>query len=177
MVTNITNYERGLKISIAEALNNTADDMKAIFIKTIHKKYGLTVQGAILIANTKMLVTKATPENLKATLRPSSRVVPLIFFNAIQNRSMQGTSVEIYRGQQTMIPHAFIPADKAGERWVSPSSGLSGVFKGIGDRHITLMGGVSFRQMFMESIPEADKLKNPILEKNIQKQVMKAQKS
>lgn len=180
MIINVTNYERGLKKSIAKALNNTAYQMKAVFIKTIQKKYGLTVQGAILIANTKMLVTKATETNLKVVLKPTSRMIPLTLFNAEQNRSMPGTSVEIYRGKPQMLPQTFIPANKAGERYTLPKSGLPGVFKRIGGstpQKIALQGGFPFRQMFMESIPEADKLKNPILEKNIQIQVVKAQKS
>ena len=174
MVINAINIERGMKKAVAEALNRTAANMKQIFIKIIQKKYGLTAQGAVYIADTRMSMKRATPENLKAALVPSRRVVPLIFFNAVQDRSMPGTSVEVLRGKPQLIKHAFIPKSKGGVLYQSPKSGLPGVFKRIGGgrpQKITLQGGVPFRQMFMESIPEADKMMPAILERNIQKEI------
>lgn len=180
MVINATNLERGMKKAIAKAVNNTAFEMKKIFIKTIQRKYGLTMQGAIYIADTKMLVIKATEQNLKAALKPSRRIVPLIFFNAEQDRSMPGTSIEVLKGKKEMLAHAFIPRKKSGELYTLPKTRLAGVFKRIGGSYpqkITLQGGVPFRQMFMESIPEADKMMPAVLKKNIQKEITKAPKS
>jgi hypothetical protein len=180
MIINAVNLERGMKKAVAKALNNTADQMKQIFIKTIQRKYGLTTQGAVYIADTRMQVIKATPENLKAALKPSRRVVPLIFFNAVQDRSMTGTQIEVLRGKKEILPHTFIPRKKSGELYKSPSTGLAGVFKRIGSsarQHISLQGGVPFKQMFMESIPEADKMKDAVLERNIQKEITKQQRT
>lgn len=171
-VLNMTNYERGIKKTLVKALNKTGYDMVKIFRKTIRQRYGLTVQGAVYITNTHITVEKATEQNLKVILKPSGRIIPLIFFNAVQNPSMPGTSVEIYRGKSQMLPHAFIPASRSGERYKSPKTGLAGVFKRIGNsspQHITLQGGFPFKQMFMESIPEADKSMGQIFEKNYQK--------
>lgn len=162
--------ERGMKKAIAAAINKTASDLRKEFIREMIRKFGVDQRGATLIANTRLIITRAREDSLKATIRPTRRVVPLIFFNAVQERSMPGTSIEFYRGQQQMLPHAFIPKNRAGQLYKSPASGLPGVFKGVGagSRKITLQGGVPMRQLFSEVIPEVDKKLQPTLTRNIQ---------
>lgn len=179
MILNGSLLEQGTKRAIAAALNRTASDMKKEFIRVIQRKYGLTAAGAQYVADTRMRTERATPQNLKAIIKPTRRVVPLIFFNAQQDRTMPGTSIEIVRGEAQILAHTFIPQSKSGQRYISPTTKLAGVYKRIGSsrpQKISLQGGVPFRQMFSAVMPEVDKQLRPTLQKNLEKEITKTMK-
>jgi hypothetical protein len=167
IILNGSLLEQGTRRAIAAALNRTAADMKKEFIREIQRQYGLTPQGAMYVANTRMSVIRATMQSLKAIIRPSSRVIPLILFNAEQTPAMPGAAVEILRGQKEIVPHAFIATGL--------KSGKKNVFRRIGATRmpITVLQGVPFRQMFSKVMPAIDEKVRPNLNINLQKELTK----
>lgn len=102
-----TLFVRGIKKGIARGLNLAAAGAKKQLFREISRKYGITEKDARKYISKRIRIDKATPENLRATLRTTRYgKIPLIAFRTRQTPA--GTSVEILRGQPEIFERAFI---------------------------------------------------------------------
>jgi Prophage minor tail protein Z (GPZ) len=141
--------------AVARAINKTAVSARAQAAREIRN-----VGYRIKIAQIKkqLIIRRATRAELQAVIRASGRPIPLINYNARQNK--QGVSVAVLRGGTT-IKHAFIATMPSGHRGVFLRKDYArtmsrhekhGITHGAGQRG---KHGLPIFELFGPSIPAA----------------------
>jgi len=146
--------------AITRALNRSADSGKVFMARQITQDTGLPVSKV----KDKILVDKATPASLVATIRVSGKRLPLILFaargaNPSRGRG-RGVTADVGTGRK-LYPRAFKATVGIGQH--------EGVFLRKGHRRLPIreLFGPSLPHVFEKFIPDGLRYAGEVLAKNL----------
>jgi hypothetical protein len=157
----LANVKNGAARVARDALNDTADHVRAAAVRDIRGKWN--VQAGELRKRIK-INPRATINRLQALVQADGEPIPLTAFKARQIR--KGVSVAIVKGKRTLIRHGFIATMKSGHR---------GVFVRAGRQRLPIIErkAITIPSQWNQRIAEHQRAGQAYLEKRLQSRLQR----